>query len=490
RPAERWVLALAIAALAALAWHRSLAYGFSQDDFLSIARVRGLAPRLAGPWRVLANQWFWDAGVRLLGLQAARWHAIVLAVHATDAGLLATLLARRFSAPAALLGSALWAVHPAFRTALWWVSANGDPFLTLFMLLATAAWFSRGAWRWASPPLLLVALAWKESGLLFPLALAALATLGPAPRRPLVAVLRDPVWWVLAAVAVAWALAIAGFVGHLGGSSAAYAPSLAAIGRNLLTYASWTPTWLDWLRHDVSDAVRPAFVMSGAWVLAAGLAGLAWRPWRERGAGGAMLAAALLLAPVLPLASHTYHYYLHAPLAALAAASAALFDTTTARLAPAWRAAAAGLIATPLVAAAMLLVHALETQPFRLPGSRADGTLDRALIAEHAVADLRETVLPSHTRLRMWAPQLQAMARETGQDPSRETYEEGNVRAALLDGLALRVMISALDSVAFVRAFSPADTSACWAVYRWDGHLRAAPGAAFARVVAEAGLRR
>src|SRR3989442_1232979 len=56
------VLALgaSVAAAGAIAYHRTLLYFFSQDDFASLARAAGMAPRLHGPWRYLGNQAIFD----------------------------------------------------------------------------------------------------------------------------------------------------------------------------------------------------------------------------------------------------------------------------------------------------------------------------------------------------------------------------------------------------------------------------------------------
>lgn len=480
---EGLIVALVAAAVAVIAYRGALAYGFSQDDWSSLARVRGLAPRMAGPWRILANQWFWDAGVALFGLNAAPFHAVVLAAHACGAALLGWLLSRRFAAPAALLGALVWAAHPSIRTALYWTSANSEPFMMLFLLAATACFFSRGAVRWLAPVSFAIALAWKESGLPLPLALVALAWLGPAPRRGLRDLLRDPVLWTLAAVAALWALGIASFVGSLQSSSHAYDVSFAAAGKNLLTYAAWTPSWILWLVRDVSDAVRPDFLLPGSLVLAAAAALAAWTPTRTRGVAGAVIAALALLLPVLPLAHHTYRYYLLAPLAAVAVANAACFAAVTASLAPRVRWAAGGALALALAVSAMSLVHMLEIAPYMLPGSRADGTIDRALIATHMIEDVRAAKLPLHTRLFAWSPLTQEMAQREGLDVSKESYVEINARAALLDGLALRVAVPALDTVTFVRDYVPAESTATWALYRWDGRSRVLTGRELAKLV-------
>ena len=485
-PASRgtaWLAAALAAAVALVAYRGALDYGFSQDDFLSLARVHGLAPRLSGPWRVLSNQWFWDALVRTFGDAPRAFHAIVLGAHAACAALLALLLARRFPAPAVLLAACVWASHPAHQTALYWISANSDPFLTLFLLLATAAWVSRGASRWLAVPAFAIALAWKESGLLLPLALAALAAWGPAPRRAWSELVRDPVLWALAAVALVWAGAIAAFVNGLGVAGNAYEASAGAIARNLLTDVSWIPWWAPFVQHDLSDDARPAFVRMGAILLALVLLALAWPAWGRRGAPGALVAAALLLAPVLPLAHHTYRYYLHAPLAAAACAGAAFFTALTARLGPTRRWIAALALAAIACGASSLWIAHVEQAPFELPGSRADRTIDRALIASNAIADVAAAALPRGSRLAMWSPQSEELARAAGPDSSAEPYAERNVRAALLDGLALRVERPELAAVRFVRTFAPVDTAERWAVYRPDGHLGVLRAAELARVL-------
>ena len=58
--------------------------------------------------------------------------------------------------------------------------------------------------------------------------------------------------------------------------------------------------------------------------------------------------------------------------------------------------------------------------------------------------------------------------------PDTESYWEHNVRSALMNGLAVRVLFPTVTEVEFVRAFSRDDPSARWAVYRPDGDLRVA----------------
>ena len=58
-----------------------------------------------------------------------------------------------------------------------------------------------------------------------------------------------------------------------------------------------------------------------------------------------------------------------------------------------------------------------------------------------------------------------------------ETYWERNVREALLDGLAVRVMFPQVAAVRFTREFRPLPPEGRYAVYRPDGLLRVAPWA-------------
>jgi hypothetical protein len=76
------------------------------------------------------------------------------------------------------------------------------------------------------------------------------------------------------------------------------------------------------------------------------------------------------------------------------------------------------------------------------------------------------------------------MSAEEGVARGSEGYYEANVRAALLDGLAIRVMVPAVDSVIFERTFAPRDPGEWWAVYRFDGGLEAIHAGDLQRILA------
>src|SRR5205814_7244428 len=129
----------------------ALGYGFSQDDFLGLARATGHAARLPFGWRWLSHQLFWDVVVGPLGRSATAAHAVVLTFHAGTAALLAWLLSRRLPAPAALVGATFVASHPAAFTAVYWAAANGDV-LAAFFSLATLAFACGRRARWLALP--------------------------------------------------------------------------------------------------------------------------------------------------------------------------------------------------------------------------------------------------------------------------------------------------------------------------------------------------
>lgn len=503
-------LALPLASLgvaAAIVFHGALAQFFSQDDFGWMAGARGLIERPSGPWRFLSLRLFWDL-MRPLGMNALAYHLVSLAVHVATTCLLFTFLRRRVSTPAAWLGSVFFVVHPALYAALYWASAIGDVLALLFALATLQAMESSGRRRWVAAPLFACSLMSKESTLLLPLWIALEFALGVRQststderrvdwRRAL-----DPVVISLTLIA---ALHLASLViqNISGIRSAGSEPSPYAMGfdrtlwLNLLTYLGWAVNFFYPTVTAVSDGVDPTAFIPGGAALLLWLAGLAWRPLRERGWVAAGTLFGVLLMPVLPLRNHTYHYYLYAPLVGAAWCLAALFDALFGRR----RASASAISASSrrargsrgkegasrspatsrwLLAASLgtlltwngaMLVRKIETFPFILPVLRADPIVDRARIARNVFDGLRSESLAEHTHLIFWSPEALALQRQAGRDTMVESYFERNVRSALYGGVGVRVMAPAVDSVEFVRAFHSADPSSRYALYRVDGRL-------------------
>jgi hypothetical protein len=467
-----------LAAIAgAFVFRGTLAYDFSQDDFLGLARASGLAPRLTGVWRYLSHQAFFDLMRPAAGLNAAPYHAVSLAAHTACAALVAVVLGRVASRPATLLGAVFFAVHPALFSAVYWISAIGDSLALMAALGALLLALRGDRLRWASLPLFGLSLLAKESTLLLPAVVWLVArTWRPAPRGTGAVVIG------LGAIAALHLIASAGgdAFGVRSGlpGEAAYSIGFGThLGANALTYLGWTANFFLPTLRGFGDAVDTAVFPWAIALLVLWLTGLASRGLRERGwvAGGA--AFALFLLPVLPLRHHTYHYYLYAPLVGAAWCLAAGFDLALSRRGgrTAWRIAAA--CAALLTINGAIVVRKVETEPFVLPDLRADPTVDRARIAANVRESLAGyTAVPGETLL-FWSP-IGASMGSRGETletfPSHETYWERNVRGALLDGLAVRVMVPGITAVRFVRVYEPARTHVRYAVYRPDGRLMVA----------------
>ena len=506
-PRAAWLGALLMAAAGVWVFRGALPYFFSADDFPALARAAGLLPRLDGPWRLLSGQLYFDLLRPIAGLDPRGYHTASLLLHAACSVALYALLRRRLSGPAALAGAGCFATHPSHYAAAYWVSAVGAPLALLFSLAAAFAALRPGRARWLALPLFAAALLARESVLLLPLALWALLEWESRHRSGRGArAWRDPLVLALAALALALAayLAAADVLGTRSGPGAYRLDLGFGLVTNLASYLGWSVNFLLPTVHRFQDGADPLAYGWGAGLLALWLAGLASPGLRRRGwlAAGALYLALLL--PALPLAHHTYHYYLYAPLAGFGWCVAAAFDLLFERLPPAPGSAQPARRSPPAPAAASradsdprawglalvivslltvnagMLVRKIETMPF--PGSpalRADAVVDRSLIAGRALADLRKSTLPARTRLLFWSPIGRSFAGNTG-----EGYFERNVRTALFEGLAVRVFLPAVDSVRFVTAYRSLPDPYRYAVYRPDGTLRVASSAELDSVLA------
>jgi hypothetical protein len=496
-----WWIPLLAAAGAVVVYHGALGYFFGQDDFLSLARARGLVPRLVPPWRWLSGQLYFDL-MRPLGVASATpYHAVSLATHAAVVALLAGILQRRFAPAAALAGALFFGAHPGCYTAVYSVSGIGELLSGLFALGTIATASLAGPARWAALPLFAVALLSKESVLLLPLALwpasGWLATPSDTGRAALAS--RRGVnllLVVLGALSLSFAaglvaLDVFGVRSHLG-TSAPYAVTLGPhVIANAATYLGWTANcWILTMKY-YGDAVDPVVFPYAALAGLLWLAGLGIRGLRSRGwlAGG--LTFAVLLAPVLGLTHHTYHYYLYVPLIGAAWCVTAVFDLALdrrpARMArPGGRAAPRtppprrGVVAAALLFAAvcvlngLLLVHKIETVPFLDRRMRTDAVIDRSRIARRVRDGLAAATLPPGTSLVFWSP---GSMRETkawfpqANVAIHETYWELNVRSALMDGLAIHVLFPELGPVSFVHLDPAPAAGARVVLYEPDGSL-------------------
>lgn len=150
RPAE-WAFAALLVLAVFLAYERVRGAGFIWDDEMHLTQN----PCIVGP-QGLADIWtsraaryfplvlttFWVEH-RLWGLAPLPYHLVNVALHAGCALVLWRVL-RRLGVPGALLGSALWALHPVQVESVAWVTELKNTQSGLFFLLAVLLYVRSG----------------------------------------------------------------------------------------------------------------------------------------------------------------------------------------------------------------------------------------------------------------------------------------------------------------------------------------------------------
>src|SRR5262249_49841233 len=329
------------------------------------------------------------------GLHPLPYHVVSLAVHAVCV-VLVFKLCRRFVPPVpAAVGATVFGAHPALFTALYSVSGIGELLATAFGLASVLLAMERGRRAWWSLPLYAASLMSKESTLLLAVVAWLLARRAARADEPRGGVPLVPL--SMLGIAIVYALAFVGRdVFGVRQELAATAPYAVRFDRtlldNLFTYLGWTARIALPLVTTTVDAVEPAVFGYGVALGVAWVAGLAIRGIRSRGWLEAGVWFGATLAPVLPLAHHTYHYYLDAPLVGAGLGVAVLAGwAATALEAAGGVTLSRGVLAACAIAIGVnsaLLVHKIETYPFVDPELRSDPTVDRARIAANAVSDL------------------------------------------------------------------------------------------------------
>ena len=104
----------------------ALPYFFAQDDFEGLARADGILPRLNGAWRLIGNQYYYDLMALIAGHDPLIYRIASLGLHAGVSLLVYCWLLPFVSVPAAMLGAAFFATHPALYTSLDFVCLATD----------------------------------------------------------------------------------------------------------------------------------------------------------------------------------------------------------------------------------------------------------------------------------------------------------------------------------------------------------------------------
>lgn len=309
--------AVCVILAALIAYSNAVDYFFSQDDFTFLARAMGIAqyPDFTDPFgtRVLSTRIYFQAMKGLFGLRPDAYHWASLALHALNA-LLVLAVAKRWtgSRAAAIVAGLAFATSDLAFTAVFWISGVQDLLATTFLLVSALLWIhglEKGiAWSIPSACALGLSVLCKETGVLFPLALAMIAWARGAWNRPKALALLPH-----AAVSVAAALVLAAGASKVT-EAGAYGTGLSTgILHNLATYLKWTVDVV----HPFKD--RIAQIDYDAWKVAVPAALvtvpiiLTFRGRKRHVAWSAAGWFMLTLAPVLPLLHHTYAYYLYAP---------------------------------------------------------------------------------------------------------------------------------------------------------------------------------
>jgi Flp pilus assembly protein TadD len=260
----------------------------------------------------------------LWGLAPAAFHLTNVLLHAATAVLLWRVGARVLgSAPAALAGALLFAVHPVHVEAVTYVAGRSDPLAAVLMLVAVLG-FLRGDGRGRTPSLaaFFLALLAREAALVLPLLLVVLDRIVPG-RRPRSAASYLPYGAVLAIYLGFRALSVEP-------GSAAVATAAVPLGFRLLTMAEVIVRYLAIvvvpLGLHMERAVAPVaslldpVALAAVAALAVAIVGALRAParaWPLTLGVAWFLVALLPVANVVPLATFMAEHWLYVPLMGL-----------------------------------------------------------------------------------------------------------------------------------------------------------------------------
>jgi hypothetical protein len=466
-------------ALFAAAWiyRHALRTFFTPDDLVSLSRAAAL-DHTTLVFRPLSACVAYRLQYGIFGLNPLGYHAVNLALHlAAVLGVyaLAVRLTGRRGAGAA--GALLFAASGIAFTPLHWVSGIGDLMACVLLLGATLVHLegrrrSLTALCWAAAVLAASATLAKETAIVWPVAVAVLEWRGGLFRPRWRALLPS----VVAGFGMGTWLA---FTRHLPGSDAldpyGVAVSPMHLVSNLLTYARWCVALWDPLRDSIA-AMDPGAWRVGLIVVFGTVVAVRhqWlRPQHPLEVGVAWWCA--FLVPVLPLAHHTYLYYLYIPWAggavALAVGVAGLLDRYPPRVAV-WIGCAA-LAGFGLVEGHNAAVRERAT----IDALPADRTLREATLLGHALPALRASGLAPGTAIGFVNPipgprfdLMSGAPTRSGDQATRTSYMP--LEAVLRGGEALRFFAPGLIYRGFATTIPPGwDDVECF-LYEQRGWLR------------------
>jgi len=445
---------------------------FAADDLDFLARARGLDPT---PWswaRPLPGMLRWRAFTALFGVHALPHLLLAWLLHALAALLVARVALQAGMGRWAALAAGVLAGSTAIAyTSTHWASGLGEVMAAAFALGALTLHLecrrrTSARLAWLAGACAIGAVASKESTLLLPVAVWAFDALGLAPGEGRGARREIALCGGAAAIAVVAAYVAAP---HLAGEAYALDFSPRGVGANLLTYGAWLVRVLDPIR-DRTAAAQPRLAPWGLALFAAWAAAA----WAERRRASRPVTAGLawfllFLAPVAPLARHTYLYYLVVPFAGAALAAGALLARGAARLpAPAGPWALALLLGAGVANDARQLKARVSLQ---VGGVRVDRVARESGMVRNALADLAAAHVAAGDTIALVNPfPILAYDPTTGRGHAAGPNSYLPVVAALRHGAALRLFLPGVTVLGMGDDIPPA-----WArarVFRYDNDGR------------------
>jgi len=475
----RWLALPSALLVTLLVQYPALRTYFAQDDLVFLARAAGLEPTPASWWRLLSGTPRWHLFYRCFGVDPLPYHAVNLLFHLLNVALVYAIARRFFAgrgpawAAAVLFGASAIAFTP-----LHWATGFTEVLAATFALLGLWLYLvargatanaegeprERPAWLWVSAAAVLAAGLSKESTLLLPLVLVfADRRLGGIPRRGRSLV---PAGAAGLLFAVSYAATFRS-AEHLGGQAYALRASPVFLAYNLATYLRWTVEIWNPVRDVFAQALPGALPLGLAVAAGALLVLISQRRSRRHPQELGAIWFLTLLAPVLPLAHHTYLYYLYVPWAGacwLAAGAAARL----ARRLPA---------ALPAALAATLVFAAVEARSTRMREGAmtghfpTDGTIRESTLLRNAVASLDSVALAPGTRVVYANPAPHAPTSAPG--PGVRVFSTYNpLERALRGGLSIRVLRPGLRCLGLVDTIPPDWRDVEVFLYQPDGSAR------------------
>jgi hypothetical protein len=372
---------------------------FAQDDITFLSRAAGLEPG-DGWFRPISAGVAFRLGHALFGLDPFGYHLTNLLLHLANVALLFALVVRLGgSRGVAAAAAVLFGVSSIAFTPLHWASGVMELLTCALLLAATLLWLESRSRRqsrrcWIAAIVAVIAVFSKETAAAWLVGILVIewSLGGGLPRRQTALAASMPT------LVFAIAFLLSGQARKLAGSEAyAYTFSPLFIAQNLLTYLQWSVTFTNPIRDVVAAADPGAWRMGLPVTLA--LAVFLWR--RPRAVIGRTLVGIgwwlAFLLPVLPLAHHTYLYYLYIPWVGGALALASLGQSLLAAL-PRRTASAVGLMAL----AGFVLIEARNVEVRRTATRDAlpvDRTMRDATLLGHALPALQSAALPPGTRV-------------------------------------------------------------------------------------------